>query len=81
MLPNIIRLPNEREVQTIMREFEEIPGFPQAVGTVDGCHIRIKAPVKDADDYVNRKDRKTIEIKPQIFVSENLNLRSLLTNY
>ena len=28
LLPKIIRLPNEIEVQTIIREFKEIPGFP-----------------------------------------------------
>ena len=52
-LPKIIRLPNEVEVQIIIREFEEISGFPQAVGTINGCHIRIKAPLKDAEDYIN----------------------------
>ena len=49
-------MPNEIEVQTIIRGFEEILRFPQAVGAIDGCHIRIKAPLKNAEDYSHRKD-------------------------
>ena len=60
LLPKLIYLPNEAEVQTFIREFEEISGFPQAVGAIDGCHIRIKAPLKDAEDYINTKDYHSI---------------------
>ena len=56
----MIRLPTEIEVEAIMKEFEEISGFPQAVGSIDGCHIRIKAPLKDGEDYINRKDYHSI---------------------
>ena len=35
-------------------------GFPQAIGAIDGCHIRIKAPLKNAEDYINRKDYHSI---------------------
>ena len=42
LLPKIIRLPNETEVQTIIREFEEISGFPQAVGAIDGSWRMLK---------------------------------------
>ena len=48
------------EVQTIIREFKEISGFLQAAGAIDGCRIRIKAPLKDAEDYINRKDYHSI---------------------
>ena len=50
----------EAEVQTFIREFEEISGFPQAAGAIDGCHIRIKAPLKDAEDYISTKDYHSI---------------------
>ena len=56
-------MPNEVETQTIIREFKEISGFPQAVGVIDGCHIRIKAPLKDAEDYINRKDYHSIVLQ------------------
>ena len=32
----VIHLPNEIKVQTIVREFEEISRFPQAVEAIDG---------------------------------------------
>ena len=41
----------------------EISRFPQAVGAIDGCHIRIKAPLKDAEDYINRKDYHSIVLQ------------------
>ena len=50
----------EAEVQTFIREFEEISGFPQAVGAIDGCHIRIKTPLKDAEDYISTKDYHSV---------------------
>ena len=79
LLPKIIRLPNEIEVQTIMREFEEISGFPQAVGAVDGCHIRIKAPLKDAEDYINRKDYHSIIL--QGFVDNSYLFRDIFVGW
>ena len=38
-----------------MDEFSDRAGFPQIVGCVDGCHIPIKAPQSNPEDYVNRK--------------------------
>ena len=66
LLPNVISLPNEIEVQTIIRKFEEISGFPQAVGAIDWCHIRIKTPLKDAEDYINRKDYHSIALQGDV---------------
>ncbi|XP_047125543.1 putative nuclease HARBI1 [Hydra vulgaris] len=43
-----------------MASFEKLYGFPQVVGAVDGCHIRIKAPYKNSEDYINRKDYHSI---------------------
>ena len=37
--------------------------FPQAVGAIDGCHIRIKAPNENPEDYVNRKDYHSIVLQ------------------
>ena len=68
LLPNIIRLPYEIEVQTIIREFEEISGYPQDAGTIDGCHSRIKAPLKDVEDYINRKYYHSIVYKGLLII-------------
>ena len=64
LLPKIICLPNEIEVQTIIRKFKEISRFPQAAGAIiDWCYVRIKAPLKDAEDYCNRKDYHSIALQ------------------
>ncbi|XP_047145660.2 putative nuclease HARBI1 [Hydra vulgaris] len=34
--------------------------FPLVVGAVDGCYMRIKAPKKNPEDYINRKDYHSI---------------------
>ena len=54
---------NEGEMQSIIREFKEISGFPQAVGAIDCCHIRIKAPLKDAEDHIDKKDYHSIVLQ------------------
>jgi hypothetical protein len=40
-----------------MDEFENMNGFPQVIGVVDGCHIPIIVPdyINIPDDYYNRK--------------------------
>ena len=45
LLPKIIRLANEIEVQTVIREFEEVPRFPRAVGAIGGCHVKLVKPM------------------------------------
>ena len=50
-------------MQIIIREFEEISGFLQAVEAKYVCHIRVKAPLKDAEDYINRKDYQRIVLQ------------------
>ena len=38
-------------------------GFPNVVGAVDGTHVKIQAPTKDEDDYVNRKGYHSINVQ------------------
>ena len=40
LLPKSIRFANEIEVQTVIREFEEVSRFPQAVGAIGGSHVK-----------------------------------------
>ncbi|XP_065679801.1 putative nuclease HARBI1 [Hydra vulgaris] len=60
LLKIYIYLPQEAEVKEIMKQFEDMSTFPLIVGAVDGCHIRIKAPKKNPEDYINRKDYHSI---------------------
>ena len=45
------------EMNEIMGNFEAKghPGFPRIIGVIDGTHIRIRAPVRQPDAYLNRK--------------------------
>lgn len=36
-------------------EAEGHPGFPGIIGVIDGTHIRIRAPTRQPDAYLNRK--------------------------
>ena len=79
LLPKSIRLANEIEVQTVIREFEEVSRFPQAVGAIGGRHVKIKAPLKDAEDYINRKDYHTIVL--QGLVPNNYRFRNVFVGW
>ena len=56
LLPRYIRLPQSaQEIRERIDESRDRAGFPQVVACVDGCHIPIKAPQNNPEDYVNRK--------------------------
>lgn len=52
-----IKLPtNNAEREAIAEEFEEIAGFENVLGSLDGCHIEIRAPARnDKETFFNRK--------------------------
>lgn len=43
-------------------------GFPGVVGAIDGCHIPIKQPPGNANDYYNRKEFHSIILQGKIYV-------------
>ena len=49
----------KEEVEEHAQNFT-IYGFPQCVGAVDSAHIKIKMPVDNPTDYVNRKGNVTL---------------------
>ena len=56
LLPRYIRLPQSaQQLRERIDESRDRAGFPQVVACVDGCHIPIKAPHNNPEDYVNRK--------------------------
>ncbi|XP_065664540.1 putative nuclease HARBI1 [Hydra vulgaris] len=62
-----------------MKRFEEMSSFPLVIGAVDGCHIRIKAPKKNPENYINRKDYHSIIL--QCFVDSKYLFRDIFVGW
>lgn len=60
--PIYIRWPDEEDYKTISSDFEQISGFPNVIGCIDGTHIAIKPPASDRDSYINRKGFPSINV-------------------
>ncbi|XP_039969194.1 uncharacterized protein LOC120781126 [Bactrocera tryoni] len=45
---------NEIQLREYINGFESL-GFPQVLGTIDGCHIEVRPAAEDAVDYYNYK--------------------------
>ena len=60
--PKYIVLPKTKEehVEEHVRAFYSRYGFPQCFAAVDGMHIKIKRPVDNPTDYVDRKGNFTL---------------------
>ncbi|XP_067047663.1 putative nuclease HARBI1 [Acropora muricata] len=55
------------------------PGFPGIIGVIDGTHIRIRAPTRQPDAYVNRK--KFHSLVTQIVCDDNMIFRDILVGW
>ncbi|XP_031348431.1 putative nuclease HARBI1 [Photinus pyralis] len=54
LLNRYITWPNNHD--TAIRAFhDKSGGFPGVIGAIDGCHIQMKQPTANANDYYNRK--------------------------
>lgn len=49
LLPTFVKMPNLLEQEEISKDFFSMSGLPGCIGSVDGCHIRIKKPHEAAD--------------------------------
>ena len=62
--PNYISF--QRDVNTIRQSklaFNEIAGFPNVIGCIDGTHVRILAPHESEEAFVNRKGYHSINVQ------------------
>ena len=50
------------EVQRVINDFQEMSGFPQIAGLIDGTHITILAPSDNKEDYFNRKHQYSVNL-------------------
>ncbi|XP_011858212.1 PREDICTED: putative nuclease HARBI1 [Vollenhovia emeryi] len=61
IMPRFIRWPNNEDCEESEKIFRiRSRGFPGVVGAIDGCHIAIKQPPRNANDYYNRKEFHSI---------------------
>lgn len=58
-----IRLPTIMEAQQNMENWRQQCGVPGIVGALDGTHIAIAKPLKDGQDYFNRKSFYSINVQ------------------
>lgn len=58
-----IQFPSGARAREESERFEETRGFPGVMGAIDGCHIPIKAPRKNPEQYINRKGYHSIQLQ------------------
>ncbi|XP_018404621.1 PREDICTED: putative nuclease HARBI1 [Cyphomyrmex costatus] len=56
----IISWPNRERASTIMRQFQQINGFPRIIGAIDGSHVQILKPKNHPNSYCNRKNYHSV---------------------
>lgn len=62
--PKYIKLPTtEEDVKEKVAGFYDLYGMPQCLGAVDGTHIEIKSPSANSQDYMNRKQKFSINVQ------------------
>ncbi|XP_034935350.1 protein ANTAGONIST OF LIKE HETEROCHROMATIN PROTEIN 1-like [Chelonus insularis] len=60
-LPTFIKWPSTQEALITAAYIDRRYGFPGVIGAVDGTHINIPAPHLNAQNYINRKGRYSIQ--------------------
>ncbi|XP_011858748.1 PREDICTED: putative nuclease HARBI1, partial [Vollenhovia emeryi] len=58
-----IRWPNQRDTDETNQRLRMQYGFPGVIGALDGTHICIPTPARDAQSYINRKGRHSIQLQ------------------
>ncbi|XP_036141516.1 protein ANTAGONIST OF LIKE HETEROCHROMATIN PROTEIN 1 isoform X2 [Monomorium pharaonis] len=58
-----IRWPNQREMNDCRQRLQMQYGFPGVIGALDGTHVCISAPAKEAQCYINRKRRHSLQLQ------------------
>ena len=54
---------NEKDIEEMVSNFYNSHGFPQCIGAVDGTHVGVKRPSLNANDFINRKRKYTLNIQ------------------
>ncbi|VEN62475.1 unnamed protein product, partial [Callosobruchus maculatus] len=62
LAPEVIKWPSNEEKIEIEKYFRR-NGFPQAIGAIDGSHVKIDKPLNGPDSYLNRKHFFSIQFQ------------------
>ncbi|XP_053296371.1 putative nuclease HARBI1 isoform X2 [Pleuronectes platessa] len=80
IIQQFIRFPLDiQQLHRIKANFMAIAGMPGVVGAIDGTHIKIIAPSKDEDVFVNRK--KVHSINTQVVFDANFNILDVVAKW
>ena len=62
--PKFITLPtSNQDVEALAANYYRYHGFPQCIGAVDGTHIFIQQPSINSADFINRKNRYSLNVQ------------------
>jgi len=61
-----IKWPTYEEAQNTWTNIQISYGFPKVLGIIDGTHINIPRPKEDANSYINRKGRFSVQLQVRI---------------
>jgi len=74
LAPSFIQWPRDAKALQVMEEFERSSAFPNVIGAIDGTHIKIRAPIKDDQAYINRKGYHSIHVQVKFINIKNINI-------
>ncbi|XP_044010200.1 uncharacterized protein LOC122853852 [Aphidius gifuensis] len=57
---DLIRSHDIHQKQEISEEFQQLQDILGVIGSIDGCHIRIRRPIENQREYINRKRYSSI---------------------
>lgn len=75
----LIKWPNQQEMNEEQNVFQIRNGFPNIVGAIDGTHIKIKAPKDHPQSYVNRKNFHSLQL--QCVCRHNMSFSHVFTGF
>lgn len=73
------RWPDATEGPAVQQQFFAMAGFPSVVGAVDGTHVRIQAPRRHEENYVNRHFYHSINV--QVVVDASCQIRNVVARW
>lgn len=64
-LHTFIKWPSPEEAKATWTFIQMKHGFPKVIGAIDGTHVKIAAPKRNPECYINRKGYHSIQLQVQ----------------